>query len=303
MSEVLVLSLGDAPEGVPAAPAGGCDDPSGAPRTPRVPVLTCVDALRSGGAQVEAVVAENDGEIDAAVTAVAEGAARLVVAAATDGEVRAVVRRLLRWYAPPPSRRPAQLPAGRTLLDLPPLAILPLAPAVPELVLRLGLPKDPQTVAAAVLGGRTRRLDLLRTDAGSVTLHSALLGGTDGEGRVVPWRGEVTVDDAVLSDGTERLLACAVANAGPVEVGGLPLVPHAQADDGMVAVAIALAAPRRRLGRAPQLQYEVRRARGRAVAVHPRDEALPLLDDGVAARLTHRRAWWAEPAAWATYTD
>jgi hypothetical protein len=265
-------------------------------------MLACADALRAGGAPVEQVVAESDAEIDAALTAVVEGQARLVVAAATDGEVRAVVRRLLRRYAPAPSSRPAHLPAGRTLLDLPPLAILPLAPAMPELVARLGLPRDPPAVAAAVLGGRSRRFDLLRTDAGSVTLRAALLGGTDGEGRVAPWRGEVTVDDAVLSDGTERLLACAVANAGPVELDGLPLVPPAPADDGAVAVAIALVAPPRRPGRSRRAEYEVRRARGRAVSVHPRDGELPLLDDGVAARLTHRRTWWTEPGAWAAYT-
>ncbi|MGE5831018.1 MAG: diacylglycerol kinase family protein [Micromonosporaceae bacterium] len=300
MPEVLVLALGDAPEGA-GSTDDGCGEPSGRPATPRVPVLACADALRAGGARVEQVVAENDAEIDMAVKTVTEGEARLVVAAATDGEVRAVVRRMLRWYAPPPSRRPAHLPPGRTLLDLPPLAVLPLAPAVPELVARLDLPRDPAAVAAAVLGGRTRRLDLLRTDAGSVTLHAALLGGADGEGRIAPWRGEVTVDDAVLTDGTEPLLACAVANAGPVELGGLPLITGAQADDGLVAVAVALAAARPRRGRTASVEYEVRRARGRAVSVHPRDGALPLLDDGVAARLTHRRAWWTEPAAWATY--
>ena len=40
----------------------------------------------------------------------------------------------------------------------------------------------------------------------------------------------------------------------------------------------------------------MRRARGRAVAVTPRDDELPFLDDGVAGTLTRKRSWWMEPA-------
>ena len=118
-----------------------------------------------------------DAEIDTAVKTVEAGEARLVVAAATDGELRAVVRRLVRRYAPPPSKRPAELPADRTVFDLPPLAVLPLAPAVPDLVGGWVCRQQPADVAAATLGGRERRLDLLRNDAGSVTLHGCMLGG------------------------------------------------------------------------------------------------------------------------------
>ena len=109
------------------------------------------------------------------------GEARLVVAAATDGEVRAVVRRMVRALAPAPSRRPADLPANRTVHDLPPLAILPLRTSRPSLCDALGLPIRPADVAAAVLGGGYRRWDLLRTEGGSVTLGSVLLGGLDGD--------------------------------------------------------------------------------------------------------------------------
>jgi hypothetical protein len=46
---------------------------------------------------------------------------------------------------------------------------------------------------------------------------------------------------------------------------------------------------------------EVRRARGRAVSVLPRDGELQFLDDGVAGVLTRKRSWWIEPGAWAVY--
>jgi hypothetical protein len=173
---------------------------------------------------------------------------------------------------------------------------------VPQLVTELGLPTDPAVVAAAVLGGRSRRLDLLRNDHGSVTLHGALVGGVDASGTVaVPWRGRVEVGDAVLTDGEELVLACAISNAGPVTVDGLPLIIDSPPDDGRISVAIAVPVRARRLFRAPAVRFEVRRARGRAVAVTPRGVEIPLLDDGVAGTLSRKRSWWSERSAWATY--
>ena len=50
----------------------------------------------------------------------------------------------------------------------------------------------------------------------------------------------VEVDDAVLSDGSQPLFACAVANAaGYAVVDGLPLTPAADPADGVVDVAVA----------------------------------------------------------------
>ena len=112
--------------------------------------------------------------------------------------------------------------------------MLPLAPvdratSPPE----LGLPRSRPTVAAAVLGGTVRRLDLLRNDGGSVTLDGALIGGADAEGRPMPWRGRVEVDDAVLTDGDEPVLACAVGNAdGYATLDGLPLLTAPDPADG-----------------------------------------------------------------------
>jgi hypothetical protein len=298
MGQVVILSLAD---GAGRAGCGGDACGCGAAEAPRVPVLSCADALRRGGERVEVVTACEDAEIDTAIKPVEAGDARLVVAAASDGEVRAVVRRLVRRYAPPPSKRPADLPPNRTVFDLPPLAVLPLSPGMPDLVDRLDLPAEPDAVAAAVAGGRTRRLDLLRTDAGSVTLHGSMLAGIGGSGSAAGWRGRIEVDDAVLSDGAEPLLACSIRNAGSSAIHGLPLAGEARPDDGMVQVAVAVPILRRRLLREAEVRYEVRRARGRAVSVTPRVDAVELTDDGVTAELTRKRSWWVEPGAWAVY--
>jgi hypothetical protein len=286
--EVVILSLSDGAECAAA--------------TPRVPVLACADALREHGLSVEIVTATDDSEIDTVV----KGDHLLVLAAATDGEIRGVVRRMVRHSAPPPSKRPAEMPVGRTMFDLPPLAVLPLAPAVPALLDAFGpgLPRDPATVAAAVAAGRSRRLDLLRTDNGSVTLHGALVGGMTATGAAGAWRAQVEVDDAILTHGEEPVIACAIALAGSSIVDSLPLVGDADPHDGLVDVAIAVPTVRRRLLRRPTVGIEVRRARGRAASVTPRldgDAGVPFVDDGVTANLNRKRSWWVERDAWALY--
>lgn len=284
MHRVVILTLDD-----------GC-------AAPRVPVLACRDALRAAGAEVDLVGAGSDAEIDAALAADVPDAlappagARPIVAAAADGQVRAVVRRLVRKHMPAPSERPAGLPDDRTLPDLPPFGLLPLDPTGPDLATRLGLPRDPAAVAAAVLGGQVRRFDLLRNDGGSLTLDGVLLGGSDGVGRAVPFRAAINVDDAELSSGREQLLAAVVANAaGYSDFDGLPLLVDPRPTDGVLDVAVALAVRRRR-----RVVVEVRRGRGRAVAVAPTAD-LPFLDDGVAGTLTRKRTWWMERGAWGVY--
>jgi hypothetical protein len=324
---VIILSLADEPEptgddaggglcGTGGCGSGACGSAStGACSTgPRVPVLACRDTLTAHGHAVELVTATSDKEIDA-VLARLDGAARadgltwpsaptqgpaLVVAASSDAQVRAVVRRMVRRYAPPPSRRPTDLVDGRTVPDLPPVAILTLGAV--ELVDRLGLPRDPADVAKAVDGGAVRRLDLFRTDAGSITLHGSLLGGVDATGRAAPWRGRVTVDDTSLAEPGEPILACAVANAdGYAHLDEIPLAPGADPASGSVMVAVAVpVVTRSRLGRA-KVRIEVRRATGRAVSVVPGAD-LPVYDDGVEAVLTRKRTWWVEPGAWAVFT-
>ena len=313
MYDVVVLSLA---EGSGDSCGSGCGGCNAVCATPRTPVLACADALREAGARVETVLAGSDQEIDA-VLARFDGPARpdglawpdpdtklrLVVATATDGQLRAVMRRLVRRYAPPPSKRPDDLPATRTVPDLPPIAILPLDPGnSADLAAQLGLPRTPADVAAAVLTGPVRRLDLLRNDGGSVTLDGALLGGADDNGRAVPWRGRVEVDDAVLTDGDEPVLACAIGNAGGyAEFDGLRLLADGDPTDGRVEVAVAVPVVVKKLFRNTRVRVEVRRTRGRAVSVLPRDGDLQFLDDGVAGSTSRKRSWWTEPGAWAVY--
>jgi hypothetical protein len=310
MIDVVLLSIAEG--GGCGSSCGGCESAC----APRTPVLACADALTAAGARVETVVASSDGEIDAVIARLdagprpdgltwpdADGKVRLVVASAADGQLRAVLRRIVRRYAPPPSKRPADLAPNRTVPDLPPLAILPLDPAsTTDLAAQLGLPRAPADVAKAVLGGSVRRLDLLRNDGGSVTVDGALIGGADDDGRAVPWRGRVEVDDAVLSDGSDAILACAIGNAGGYATfDGLPLLTDGDPTDGRVEVAVAVPAVVKRRFKAPRVRVEVRRARGRAVSVLPRDGELQFLDDGVGGSMSRKRSWWTEPGAWAVY--
>lgn len=338
MYDVVLLTLGSAQDARPGCGGGGscCGSPTEASgekcaETARVPVLACADALRAQGARVDTVTARSDAEIDAVIARLdgparpdglswpnADGKTRLVVATVSNGQLRAVVRRMVRRYAPPPSRRPADLAANRTLPDLPPIGVLPLDPSRPgsgaaagsasgadptDLVGQLGLPRDPTEVAAAVLGGRERRLDLLRNDGGSITLDGALVGGADEANRLAPWRGRVEVDNAVLSNGDDPLLACVVGNArGYARLDELPLLRETtDPADGVIDVSVAVPVVNRSRWGRKQVRIEVRRAHGRAVAVVPRDGRVPYLDDGVAGELGRKRSWWVEPGAWAVY--
>jgi len=288
--DVVVLTLGE-------DTSCGCE--GGACGT-RTPILACRDTLRTASAQVEIVVAHTDAEIDAALASAA--GARLVVATAADGQLRAVMRRLVRRHAPAASKRPDTLPSDRTIPDLPPIGILPLGPDPSDLATRLGLPRSPAEVAAAVLGGNVRRLDLLRNDAGSVTLDGALVGGRNAGGTASTFLARVEVDDAVLADGTEPVLMSVIANASRyATIDGLPLIAAPSMTDGVLDVAVALPKAARRLLRQPRVEIEVRRAHGRAVAVTPRSE-VPYIDDGVEGTLTRKRSWWMERDAWGVYT-
>ncbi|WP_433128141.1 hypothetical protein ACQPWW_00815 [Micromonospora sp. CA-240977] len=308
-------------DGGQASPAqSGGDTERCATERPRVPVLACSDALIARGARVEMITAHSDAEIDAVLARLdgparpdgltwpdPDGKTRLVVATASDGQLRAVLRRLVRRYAPAPSRRPTDLPGNRTLPDLPPVAVLPLDPArggpQQDLAAQLGLPRDPAAVAAAVVDGTARRLDLLRNDGGSVTLDGALLGAADEAGQPLHWRARVEVDDTVLTNGDEPLLACVVGNAGGyARLDDVVLLSAPDPADGQIEVAVAVpVVVRSALGR-KRVRLEVRRTRGRAVSVLPREGKVPYLDDGVEGELTRKRSWWIEPGAWAVWS-
>jgi diacylglycerol kinase family enzyme len=315
--DVVILSLAEGSSSSCGSSCGGaCSALERDPCAPRVPVLRCAEALTKAGARVETITAGSDAEIDEVIARFdgapradglswpdADSKLRLIVASATDGQLRAVVRRLVRRYAPPPSKRPSDLAADRTVPDLPPLAILPLDPVgTDDLAAQLGLPRDPSAIASAVLNGTIRRLDLLRNDGGSVTVDGALVGGADADGRALPWRGRIEVDSTVLSDGTDPIMACAIGNGGAyASFDGFQLLADGDPTDGEVEVAVAVPRVIKQRFRGTKVQVEVRRARGRAVSVLPRDGELPFLDDGVAGSMNRKRSWWTEPGAWAVY--
>ena len=220
--DVVILTLRDSRHGTGEGCVCGRNDEGCADERPRVPVLECADALRDEGRSVELVTARDESEIDAATRRSTVDLA--VVAAATDAELRAVVRRLVRRHAPPPSKRPAELPAE-------PDHLRPAAAGRPAALARgagSGHPARPAARRRRCRVGRTGRrkfagYDLLRTDSGSVTLGGALLGGV-ADGGLVSWRGRVEVDDVGadrrrgagprLRDPQRRIVRCGRTAAG-----------------------------------------------------------------------------------------
>ncbi|WP_030162063.1 hypothetical protein [Glycomyces sp. NRRL B-16210] len=252
---------------------------------PRTQTLHLVDDLRARGAQVRTVEAAKPEEIDPVLE---DPHARIVLAADTDEQVNAVLARLVRHAIPAPSKRPEGLPDGRTIPDLPALAVLPLG-AVPGIVTRLELPEKPAEVAEAVAAGRVKRTDVLRHDGGGIAIDGVRLGGGDR-----PWRGVVNLDDVVLADGSEQILACVVANADGYAAADDMVLAEPDPADGKVDVAVAVPVTVGRLRK--KLRIEVRRARGRAVAVHP-DDSVTFVQDGLVGELKRKRTWWIEPGA------
>lgn len=252
---------------------------------PRTQALHLADELRARGARVRTVEAAKAEEIDAVLEDPDE---RIVLAADTDEQVNAVIARFVRRAIPAPSKRPEGLPDARTIPDLPALAVLPLG-AVPGIVARLGLPEKPGQVAEAVAGGVVKRTDVLRHDGGGVAVDGVRLGGGDR-----PWRGVVNLDDVVLADGSEQILACVVANADGYAAADDMVLAEPDPADGKIDVAVAVPVTVGRLRK--RLRIEVRRARGRAVAVHP-DDSVTFVQDGLVGELGRKRTWWVEPGA------
>lgn len=210
-----------------------------------------LDVLRAG-AGVEVAATADAADLDRVV---ARRAGRRLVVAGGDGSVHAVVAALDRAGALDPAD---------------PLGVVPLGTGN-DLAGALGLPEDPADAARVVLGGRPRRLDLLRDDAGGVVVNAvhagigvraadeadglkerlgalaypvgAAVAGIAGAGD----RLRVTVDGAVVAspagwaaDGGTPLLLVGVCN-GPTIGGGTALAPGADPGDGLADVVVSAA--------------------------------------------------------------
>ena len=200
------------------------------------------------------------------------------MAAATDAELRAVVRRMVRRYAPPPSKRPAELPPGRTVFDLPPLGVLPLTPAVPALVRSLALPTRSGRGGGGGPGRpRTPARPAAHTTAARSRCTAACWAARSTAGR--HRCGRADRDATTPCSATARRPCWPAPSATPdsSDVDGLPLlVDGDRPTTALVEVAVAVPVLRRRWLRAAEAQVEVRRARGRAMSVTPRDDEVRL---------------------------
>ncbi|GAB3996307.1 hypothetical protein GCM10029992_16070 [Glycomyces albus] len=129
----------------------------------------------------------------------------------------------------------------------------------------------------------------MRHDGGGVCVDGVRLGGGDR-----PWKGVVALDDAVLADGSEQILACVVANADGYAAADDLVLAEPDPSDGRIDVAVAVPVTVGRLRK--RVRIEVRRARGRAVAVEPEGK-VAFVSDGLVDELGRKRTWWVEPGA------
>lgn len=189
-----------------------------------------------------------------------------------------------------------------------------------DLARALGLPLDPVAAARVIRDGRRRDLDVLIDDADHVVVNAVHLGvGAEAGRRAAAWKPRlgrlayplgavvaglsargwplrVTVDDAVVADGTRRVLMVALGN-GVTIGGGAPVAPQARPDDGRVDVIVSFATSRSaRIGFAAALmrrrhpqRADVVNSRGRTVTVD--GGPVPVNTDGEVAVVHQARTW------------
>jgi diacylglycerol kinase family enzyme len=202
-----------------------------------------------------------------------------------------------------------------------------------DLAQALGLPLDPAESAAAVLGGRPRPLDLLRTDGGGVVVNAvhlgigavataqaarfkgalgtaafpvgaAIAGVTSGGTELrVEVDGEVVAGDGWVADGGTGVLLLGVCN-GPTIAGGTRLAPGAVPDDGLADVMVSTATgPVARAAFAAALlggthgdRPDVRIVRGRQVTAS--GPAVEAVADGDLQAPSQVHSWRVDSRAW-----
>jgi diacylglycerol kinase family enzyme len=268
------------------------------------------------GADVAVAATADEAELDAAIRG-REG--RRLVVLGGDGSVHAGIRAL---------DRAGGLHAGEAV------GIIPRGTGN-DLAQALGLPADPVAAAAVVLGGRTRRVDLLRGDDGGVVVNAvhagvgarasaeavrfkdrlgaaayplgaAIAGVTAGSaGLRVEADGRVVSDGAGgwAADGGIDVLMVGVCN-GPTIAGGTPLAPGALLDDGLAEVVVCTATgPVARAAFAAALLAGTHGDRDDVVVTRARQVTftggpVDLVADGELQEAVESRTWTVDPAAW-----
>ncbi|UOY02402.1 diacylglycerol/lipid kinase family protein [Blastococcus sp. PRF04-17] len=278
-------------------------------------VEAALATLRSAADVTVAATSSPDELLDA----VADRDDRRVVIMGGDGSVHAAVRALDRAGALTPDEPVGIIPRGTGN----------------DLAGTLGLPLDPVAGAQVVLGGTTRRLDLLRDDAGGLVVNAVHLGagalagaeatrfkerlgtaafplGAVIAGVTAPdWDLRVEVDGGIAThdaagwsaDGGTGVLMVGVCN-GPTIGGGAALAPGAQVDDGLADVVVCTATgPVARAAYATALaagrhveRDDVLVLRGREVTVT--GPSVDLVADGELEEGVTARTWRVQGHAW-----
>jgi diacylglycerol kinase family enzyme len=273
-------------------------------------------ALTSLRGRADVAVAETADEDELADALRGRGDRRLVVMGG-DGSVHAAISAL---------HRIGGLDAGE------PVGILPRGTGN-DLAQSLGLPLDPVEAASVVLGGRPRRLDLLRADDGGLVVNAvhagvgarasaeavrfkdslgvaayplgaAIAGVTAaGVGLRVEVDGRLVSHDDWVADGSTDVLMVGVCN-GPSIAGGTPLAPGALVDDGLADVVVCTATgPVARAAFATALLAGSHVDRDDVVVTRGREVTLSggpvdLVADGELQEAVQSRTWHVDASAW-----
>jgi len=263
-------------------------------------------------ADVEVASTDNPGELDSVLH---RAGSRSIVVAGGDGSLHAVVSALHRRH---------EL-ARRTL------GLIPLGTGN-DFARTLGIPLDPGEAAAALLGGKPRRMDLILDELGGVVVNHVHAGasaqasrrGTRWKHRLGPYgfgilgypigaamaavrppfvRLRIEADGEVVSDMDQHILMIAVGNGASVG-GGTELTPAADPADGKLDVMVSLATgPIERLAYAWKLRTGDHDERSdvitlRAHQVTVSGEDFFLAADGEISGPERRRSWHLEEGAY-----
>lgn len=269
-------------------------------------VAAAARVWRELGVDVDVVSTSSAAELRDLVAAVDD---RVVVAAGGDGSIHAVVQAVM----------------DTDRLDDLVLGLLPLGTGN-DLAHGLGIPRDPEPAARALVDGTPRRMDLLVDDDGTVAVNAVNLGigavaserasglkavlgpaaypvGAVGAGMSeAGWQVTVTVDDDVVVD-DQTILHVVVGN-GPSIGGGTAAAPDARPDDGMAEVVVSLATGgMARVGYATDFQRGTHTEREDVVVVRGRDilvegDSHAWNVDGELPPPRTRSHWVVRPGAW-----